>query len=718
MLTSLREQRRKITKKNAHDNKMSKGYKYFNRDISWLSYDRLVLESAEAEDISMGEALNFISFHSSNLDEFYSVRMAEYRKAVYDETRVEEVSNPAAMIQRINLIVSSQMREASEIVATTICDRLLAQGVKLHFGVLPTDKRHIDFMHNYFEREVIPNIQPVLLGKGTLVFLRDNRPYFVVKLFSKSKKKVNSKADYSVVKLPIIELPRFISLPDIGDGMRHIVFLDDIIRANIDELYPGYRVDGAWSIKVCRDANLQIDEDESPDLAEAIRDNLTLRKTGAPSGFYHDYQTPHDVLACLKRNYTFAESEMVSCGRYLNLHDVAKLPVDKGTPSISQSQIIPRRLQICASLMSSIEEKDILLHYPYEPFDYVIRLLNEAALDPKVTEIKVTQYRVATNSAVVSSLIAAAAAGKNVTVFVELKARFDEKNNLDLSDKMKAAGIKIIYSIPGLKVHAKVALIIRGEGGSQSVAYISTGNFNEKTARLYTDHGLFTSNGSVISDLRHVFAYLENSHTARPVSAKQDVQAKSSPAPKLSKLLVSQFNMAESLHKLIMREKSIAEQGGEAYIALKMNGLQYRPLIDDLYEASQAGVKIDLIVRGICCLVPDQEYSRNIRLTRLVDTYLEHGRIWMFGPDGERGMYITSSDWQNRNIRRRIEVAAPIENSALRQELKQILKIQISDNSKACLIDKNLNNVAVKRKTGEKETRAQRDIYELLKSWQ
>lgn len=400
------------------------------------------------------------------------------------------------------------------------------------------------------------------------------------------------------------------------------------------------------------------------------------------------------------------------------MHDVAKLPVDKGTPSISQSQIIPRRLQICASLMSSIEEKDILLHYPYEPFDYVIRLLNEAALDPKVTEIKVTQYRVATNSAVVSSLIAAATAGKNVTVFVELKARFDEKNNLDLSDKMKTAGIKIIYSIPGLKVHAKVALIIRGKGGSQSVAYISTGNFNEKTARLYTDHGLFTSNSSVISDLRQVFAYLENSHTMRPAGAKQDVQAESSPAPKLSKLLVSQFNMAESLHKLIMREKSIAEQGGEAYIALKMNGLQYRPLIDDLYEASQAGVKIDLIVRGICCLVPDQEYSRNIRLTRLVDTYLEHGRIWMFGPDGERGMYITSSDWQNRNIRRRIEVAAPIENSALRQELKQILKIQISDNSKACLIDKNLNNVAVKRKTGERETRAQRDIYELLKSWQ
>lgn len=697
---------------------MAKGYKYFNRDISWLSYNRLVLESAEADDISIGEVLNFISFHSSNLDEFYAVRMAEYRKAAYGASRVDEVSNPTAIIQKINQIVSSQMREASDIVSTTLRDRLFAQGVNLHFGTMPTDRRHLEFMHNYFEREVIPNIQPALLGKGTLVFLRDNRPYFAVKLISKSRQKRakdgHARPDYSVVKLPIIELPRFVSLPDIGDGLRHVVFLDDIIRANIGELYPGYTVEGAWSIKVCRDANLQIDEDENPDLAEAIRDNLTLRKTGAPAGFYHDHEMPHDVLACLKKNYTLAESEMVSCGRYLNLHDVTQIPADKGTPSVGGAQIIPRRLQVCASLFDAIGESSILLHYPYEPFDYVIRLLNEAAKDPKVTEIKITQYRVATNSAVVDSLIAAAAAGKHVTVFVELKARFDEKNNLEMSDKMKTAGIKIIYSLPGLKVHAKVALIIRGEGGSESVAYISTGNFNEKTAKLYTDHGLFTSNKSVINDMRGVFEYLEYRDNARQASA----HAAEAKAPKLQKLLVSQFNMSEALHKLIMREKEIAEQGGQAYIALKMNGLQYRPFIDDLYDASQSGVKIDLIVRGICCLVPEQEYSKNIRLTRLVDTYLEHGRIWLFGPCGERGAYITSSDLQNRNVRRRIEVAVPIENASLRREISQILALQIADNSKAYIIDKNLNNISIKRKASDTEKRAQRDIYDLIKSWQ
>lgn len=697
---------------------MSKGYKYFNRDISWLSYNRLVLESAEAEDISVGEALNFISFHSSNLDEFYSVRMAEYRKAAYGESHVDEVSNPVAIIQKINQIVSSQMREAADIVSTTLADRLLAQGIRLHFGNQPTDARHVDFMHNYFEREVIPNIQPVLLGKGTLVFLRDNQPYFAVRIYSKSRRgrkaSVQPRADYSVVKLPIITLPRFVTLPDIGDGVRHVVFLDDIIRANIDELYPGYTVDGAWSIKVCRDANLQIDEDEAPDMAEAIRDNLILRKTGAPAGFYHDSEMPHDVLACLKKNYAFAESEMVSCGRYLNLQDVSQIPAEKGVSSVGGTQVIPHKLQICASLLDAIKESSVLLHYPYEPFDYVIRLLNEAARDPKVSEIKITQYRVATNSAVVDSLIAAANAGKRVTVFVELKARFDERNNLEMSDKMKAAGIKIIYSLPGLKVHAKVALITRGDGGGESVAYVSTGNFNEKTARQYTDHGLFTARKEVINDISEVFRFLEKRDHERQMGDTGRAAA----SPSLKKLLVSQFNMTESLHSMIMREKEIAESGGQGYIAMKMNGLQYRPFIDDLYDASSAGVKIDLIVRGICCLVPEQPYSKNIRLTRLVDTYLEHGRIWIFGPDGERGAYITSSDLQNRNVKRRIEVAVPIETPALRKEICDLLALQIADNSKAHLIDKNLNNETVRRRPGEPQIRAQRDIYELIKSWQ
>lgn len=692
---------------------MAKGYyKYFNRDISWLSYDSLVLESAKQDDASIGEMLNFISFHSSNLDEFYSVRVAEYRRTAYGDSRMDEVSNPAAMLHRINSIVSSQMNEAAQIITSTLCPKLLAQGVKLHFADAPDDPRHTNFIRNYFEREVIPYVQPVLLGKGTLVFLRDNMPYFAVKLFARQKNgKISSKADYSLVKMPTSGVPRFVTLPDIGDNLTHIVFLDDIIKANLQTLYPGYDVAGAWAIKISRDADLAISETFGVDIAEEIRDNLVLRKTGAPAGFYHDANIPQDLLSCLKANFNFAESEMAVCGPYLNLHDLARLPVDKGHSLSTLAQITPKRLMTCPSMLDETTRGDFMLHYPYQSFNYVIRLINEAAQDPAVTEIKVTQYRVATNSAVVNSLIAAAANNKRVTVFVELKARFDEKNNLEMAERMKAAGIKIIYSIPGLKVHAKVALIERGnDNDRRSVAYISTGNFNEQTARSYTDHGLFTADPDIISDIRVVFNFLETHH-------EKDIP-KDELKKKLKKLLVSRLNMEDELHNLIDREKQIALDGGNAQITLKMNGVQFRPLINDLYEASLAGVKINVIARGICCIVPNHSFSQNIRLTRLVDDHLEHGRVWAFGPDGERGIFITSSDWLNRNMKSRIEVAAPILNSALQTEIMQILSLLINDNSRARYIDENLKNIPVKRNNGDKNIRAQRDIYNLIAKWQ
>lgn len=688
---------------------MAKGYKYFNRDLSWLSYDQRVLESAQSEDISIGEALNFVSFHSSNLDEFYAVRVAEYRKAAYSGERIDEVSNPGAILQRINHTVSHQIIEAQQIICDYICPRLLKAGVKLHYGDIPTDKRHTEYMRNYFAREIIPNIQPMLLGKGTLVFLRDNRPYFAVKLHTKKRgKHTQGKSDYSLVQLPLVELPRFLTLPSSGDGLTHIVFIDDVIRANLAELYPGYEVEGAWSIKICRDADLGIRDEFNVNIAQEIRDNLVLRNTGAPSGFYHEADIPHDLLKCLKRHFCFSESEMVTSGHYLNLHDMSRLPIaDRGISPADRAPIVPKRLQVTASLFDTIQRGDFMLHFPYQSFDYVIRLLNEAAHDPEVREIKVTQYRVATNSAVVESLISAALANKRVTVFVELKARFDERNNLMMAERMKAAGIKIIYSIPGLKVHAKMALILRGDGYGQSAAYISTGNFNEQTARSYTDHGLFTADPDIIADLRNLFTHLEE------MSAGM-----TSLEPQMTKILVTQINLEEKLTELIDKEIEIAQRGGNACITLKMNGIQYRPLINKLYEASQAGVRIRLIVRGICCIVPDQNYSANISITRLVDTYLEHGRIWSFGPEGDRGIYITSSDWLNRNIRKRIEVAVPILNTAVRQELMQILQLQVDDNVKATRIDKDLNNLPIEIAPDQKRVRSQVVIYDLIAQMQ
>ncbi len=676
---------------------MAKGYRYFNRDISWLSYDRRVLESATEDGHTLSERLNFVSYHSSNLDEFYSVRVALYRKAAYGGIRIEEVSNATATLQRINMIVSGQMLDASEIIRTFICREMRSMGIDFHYGERATAEEHRAFVKNYFEREALPYLQPVLLDSGIYVFLRNNRPYFAIKMHRKTRSGIQGKPTYAVVQLPINELPRFVELPKGSDGLRHVMFLDDIIRHGLQELFPGYEIEGVWSIKLSRDADLGISDDFEGDIAEEIRDNLVNRKTGTPSGFYHDIEMPRDLLLNLKKTLGFAENEMVACGRYLNLHQLSEIKVGEEDWRKGRGQIVPARLRVSPSVINVVEEGDLMLHFPYESFDYVIRLFNEAARDETVCEILVTQYRVATNSAVVSSLIAAAKANKRVTVFVELKARFDERNNLIMAEKMKAAGIKIIYGMTGFKVHAKIALIRRE--GAKSIAYVSTGNFNEQTARSYTDHGLLTSDTAITQDLVRVFEYMESNAAVRP---------------KLGKLLVSQINMEEKLRELIGREREVAKRGGDGRIVLKMNGIQYRGLINELYEASMDGVKITLIVRGVCCIVPEQSYSTNIEVYRLVDNMLEHGRIWAFGKDGERGLYTSSSDWLNRNFNKRIEVVAPIDNVVIRRELIGILKIMMSDNTRLRRVDAVMNNCMVERRDGEREIRAQEEIYNFI----
>jgi Polyphosphate kinase len=503
-----------------------------------------------------------------------------------------------------------------------------------------------------------------------------------------------------MVKLPTNDLPRFIQLPKI-DGLHHIMFIDDIIRYNLQELFPGYEISGAWSVKLARDADLGIDDEFSGNLVEKIKKNLVRRNTGLPASFHHDREIDADLLQFLMETFDFSRSELVEAGRYLNLHDFFKFPnpyaplLEWHTPA----PIRPMDMEANGSVFAAIKEREHILHYPYHSFDYVIKFLNEAAIDPKVEEIKVTQYRVATNSAVVNSLIAAARNHKKVTVFVEVKARFDEENNLHFAEIMKAAGIKIIYSIPGLKVHAKMALVIRKANGirKRSFAYLSTGNFNEKTARQYADHGYFTCKDEIIEDMEKLFTYLED-------------QAK---RPKLNKLLVTQINFKTTIMKKINHEIELAKDGRQGYILLKMNGIQNKLLINKLYEASQAGVKIDMIVRGICCLVPNQTYSSNIRLIRLVDSYLEHARVWVFGNNGDKEMYLSSADWLNRNINRRIETAFPIEEEQLKDEILKILDLQLNDNTKVRLIDEQLRNI-MPEGAPSRPIRAQHDTYAWL----
>ncbi|MCQ2203586.1 MAG: polyphosphate kinase 1 [Bacteroidales bacterium] len=686
---------------------MSLRFKYFNRDISWLAFNYRVLEEAKDTTLPIYEQMSFLARYSSNLDEFYRVRVAAYRNAADSDASLEDVTNPTHVLSRINQIVSAQIFDMSDILRDQLVPELLKHNVTLFIGQQPDLPEHKMFVHDYFLHEVIAYLQPVLLTRGTRTFLRDNRPYLALKLFTKHKRplKTAPRPSYALVKLPFKDapyfndLPRFVELPQVGE-MRYIMFLDDVIRFNLSELFPGYDIEGAWSIKVNRDADLGIDEIGEEDLVQVIKQNLARRSTGLASSIYHDRTIAPDLLKCLKKTFGFSDAEMVESGRYLNLHHFDEFPrhLIPAEALKPLQPIHPRRLQNI-SMFDAIRQGDQVIHYPYQSFDYVIRLLSEAAIDANVTEIKVTQYRVATNSAVVDSLIAAAHNNKRVTVFVELKARFDEQNNLQMSERMKEAGINIIYSIPGLKVHAKMALINRVEDGRQrSYAYLSTGNFNEKTARQYTDHGLFTCDEAIVTDLQKAFLFLEN-QSSQPV---------------FNKLLLSQVNMFDRLMELIDREISIARQGRDAYIVLKMNGLQYRPLINKLYEASCAGVRVNLIIRGICCLVPQQEFSSNIHIIRIVDRFLEHGRVWLFHNDGADDLYLTSADLLNRNLKRRIELAFPVENQSVRNEIISILRLQLADNVKARVIDDNLDGHIPPQ--SPQPIRSQEAIYRMLLS--
>ncbi len=678
--------------------------RYFNRDISWLSFNHRVLEEAKSKNNPLFERLKFLAIYSSNLDEFYKVRVAEYKYDVdYDELDDPNSDSPVKVVREINRIVREQLEEFSRIFHEEILTEMRKEGIILYQGNMPPDPEHQQFIREYFYREVIPYLQPILLTKGTRSFLRDNRLYLAIRLYRKKRgadNGSNRRPRYALVKLPYTDVKRFIRLPD-KDGCYHFLFLEDLVRFNLQELFPGYDIDSSYCVKLLRDADLGIKDEFSGNLVEKIRKNLGRRKVGEPALFTYDRSIPEDFLAFLQDVIGVYKEDLLAGERYLNFQDFFSFP-NPFAPRLQLNHpqpIHPYELEQIGSMFAAIREKDRILHYPYQSFDYLIKFLNEAAQDPKVYAIKVTQYRVASNSAVVNSLISAARNGKQVSVFVEVKARFDEENNLTLARLMSEAGVRIIYSLPGLKVHAKLALVLRRSGNERkrSFAYLSTGNFNEKTARQYADHGFFTCKEDIIRDLENLFSYFENPKFR----------------PEFTKLWVTRFNFKNELRRRIDREIELARQGKKGYILVKLNGIQNKPLINLLYKASEAGVKIDMIIRGICCLVPNQKFSRNINLRRIVDSYLEHGRIIVFGNNGDPEVYLTSADWMNRNINRRIETTFPVEDEDIKKELFDILDLQLRDNVSARLINENLENIPIVA-DGMEPIRAQWDTYKML----
>lgn len=685
-------------------------YKYFKRDISWLSFNYRVLLEAKDASLPIYERIKFLSIYSSNLEEFYKVRVSGYHSSILKSIKKDKsIDKALETLMEINTEVTKQEKEYFHIFNEMILPTLKKENIILYQTEKVNDY-HKAYIEKFFNEEVFPFLQPMIIQKGHIhSFIQDNRIYQAISLKRKRNNKTSNSKDettYALMKIPQNQLPRFVMLPSI-DGKHYIMFIDDVIKANLKSIFPGYEIIECYSIKISRDADFSVENVEQTDIAERILNNVRRRKIGAVTRFQYDKDMPDYFLEYLKEVYDIEDEELLSGNKYLNLSDLISLPNPVGD---SLTQNLPKPLRVPEfeknnSILSVLRKQDILLHFPYQSFDYLLRFLMQAAFDPKVLEIKVTQYRVAENSAVINSLISAAKNGKKVTVFVELKARFDEENNYLSSELMQQAGVKIIYSLPGLKVHAKLAYIRKRSNDPdepiKGYAYLGTGNFNEKTARIYSDKGLLTSNRDIIVEIDEVFNILEGKGQSKV----------------FQHLLVAQFNMIPEINAMIDREINHVQNGGKGRIVIKLNSLEDKSMINSLYRASEAGVEIDLIIRGICCLIPNQEFSKNIRITRIVDSYLEHSRIWYFYNMGEENLYLTSADWMSRNLHRRIEVAFPIFDAQIKREIIDILKIQLADNVSAVWVDEYLNNVF--KRDGLTDdvnlVRSQRDTYEYLR---
>ena len=663
------------------------------------------MEAAD-KTVPLYSRISFLSIFSSNLDEFFRVRMPSIFAFTSIEAKKTSIREeyPKDLVQQVQTEVHRQLEEFGAVLKKQILPELAGNHIWLYYDD-PIRAEHKETVREYFLSKVLSFLQPIILRKEnqSTVFLDNNALYFIVDMEAPDQPGVHL---YAVLNIPSANLPRFSELPMLGDD-HYILFLDDVIRENLQEVFPAFTVHGAWSIKLTRDAEMSIEDEFIGDIAEKIEKQLEKREVGHATRLLYDGTMPAQVKDFVQKYLLLRDEEMAEGGRYHNLKDLGSLPnPQKGKltqgnwPSVAHSGFDNHR-----SIFQSITEQEKMLHLPYHSYNYILRFFNEAAIDPNVKEIYVTLYRVAADSHIVNALISAAKNGKKVTVFVELKARFDEANNLKWSKKMKAAGIKIINSIPGLKVHAKVALVKRIEGKDwKNYSFMATGNFNEATGRFYTDHVLFTSNKEFGIELEWLFDYLQ--------SRKQPAEYMKIP---FQHLLVSQFNIIKRFEKLIDREIKNAKKGRPAGIIIKLNNLQERAMIEKLYEASRAGVKVQLLVRSICSLAPGVTgQSENITVHRIVDRYLEHARVFVFHNNGEPQYFMGSADWMNRNLHSRIEVIFPVYDPAFGEELNHILQLQLNDNRKAVYVNTALDN---QRCTNDQAPlAAQQAIYEFVKS--
>jgi polyphosphate kinase len=675
---------------------------YIEKELSWLSFNERVLQEAADKSNPLIERMRFLGIYSNNLEEFYKVRFADLKRRILIG---EEQGTPTSLrhlLKKIQLRVQKSDQEFDALYNDLLLEMARNQIFLINERQLSPNQQ--EWLRYYFKHQLRQHVTPILINHDTdlIEFLKDDYTYLAVEIIR------GDDIRYALLEIPSDKVPRFINLPAESPRRRKpMILLDNILRYCLDEIFKGffdYDALNAYSMKMTRDAEYDLVTEMESSLLELMSSSLKQRLNAEPVRFVYQRDMPDAMVEMLRHKLSISNYDsIVPGGRYHNFKDFI------GFPNVGKANLENRPLPQIRHIgfdgfrngFDAIRNRDVLLYYPYHTFEHVLELLRQASFDPSVLAIKINIYRVAKNSRIMDAMIHAAYNGKKVTVVVELQARFDEEANIRWAKRLTEAGVHVIFSAPGLKIHAKLFLISRLEGEEiVRYAHIGTGNFNEKTARIYTDYSLLTADARITNEVRRVFNFIENPY--RPVSFEH--------------LLVSPQNSRDMLYKLIDAEIANAQQKKPAGITLKINNLVDNGLVDRLYAASSAGVKINLLVRGMCSLIPDLPgISENIRITSIVDRYLEHDRVYIFESGGEKKVYLSSADWMTRNIDHRIEVAVAILDPRVKQRILDIINILLSDTVKARIVDKELSNRYVSR-GNRKKVRSQLAIYDYIKN--
>jgi polyphosphate kinase len=676
--------------------------RFVNRELAWLSFNERVLEEALDQTVPILERLKFLAIVSSNLDEFFMVRVAGLKRMV--DAGIEAPFTDGMTPRECARVVAKRCADLTHrqhaCFHEDIQPRLEREGVRIVTPEQANEKQR-EFLHNYFRKTILPVVTPLAIDPGhPFPYLANRTICLAVRLAAVEPHTNGNASPTALVHIPSSVLPRFIRLPA-PEGRYEFVLLEDAIRAHVDQLFHGYEVKSCCPLRVTRDWDLVIEEEGAGDLLKSIEEGIRQRRQGAAVRLQYSEGLPQETLEILQRELELEPDDLYPVKGFVGFSDLLQIYGTVELPTLKDTAIVPQRVpafEKYASTFDALKKGDLLVHHPYQSFDYVVRFVREAAEDPRVLAIKMTLYRTGGGaSPIVEALCRAARNGKQVAVLMELKARFDEQANIEGARRLEQAGAHVIYGLVGLKTHCKACLVVRREDdGIKRYVHLSTGNYNSRTAWVYVDFGLFSAREELCEDVTQVFNVVTG--YAKP--------------PAFHHVTMAPFGLREKVIELVRRERAHAEAKKESRIVAQLNALVDPEVIDELYLAGKAGTKIQLIVRGICCLRPGVPgLSENIRITRIVDRFLEHARTFFFANDGKPEIYLSSADWMPRNLDRRIELMFPVLDATLQAQVREALEVQLQDTVKASELDQNVLGRA--RVPGAAAIRSQVKLYEI-----